>query len=176
MDALELLDHLGIKQAEAYLGYSTGVQVGLELAAIAPHRVKKLVLLNGAHGQLLHSLCQPVFRVPMIGDYFVHLLNIIANQKHLWDPFKTIIMFSLVVLRFCVLKPFCFLTGRNNYEWYTVTYFTDFFNHGIQHSVNYLKMPAQLDCHSCFHLLHEIKNPTLIVTGMLDFITPAYHS
>ncbi|GMH53536.1 hypothetical protein TrRE_jg7316 [Triparma retinervis] len=42
--------------------------------------------------------------------------------------------------------------------------------------MNYLKYPHALDAHSSYHVLHEIPHPTLIVAGMLDVLTPAYHS
>ena len=67
-DAKEIMEHLGWEKCEAYLGYSTGVQVGLELVTMYPDLVERLVLLNGAHGQLLHSLLQPFFRVPLLGE------------------------------------------------------------------------------------------------------------
>jgi pimeloyl-ACP methyl ester carboxylesterase len=33
-----------------------------------------------------------------------------------------------------------------------------------------------LDTHSVFHLLDEITHPTLIFSGCMDVLTPAYHS
>merc|ERR1712050_634782 len=33
-----------------------------------------------------------------------------------------------------------------------------------------------LDTHSCYHALDEITQPTLVITGMWDVFTPAYHS
>lgn len=79
------------------------------------------------------------------------------------------------MFRVFLFKPLSFLTGRD-YEWYGLNYFTDFFSYGPVHSVNYLKYPHMLDCHSAFHLLPEIKAPTLVVSGMLDVLTPSYHS
>jgi pimeloyl-ACP methyl ester carboxylesterase len=46
-DGLALLDHLGIERAHV-LGWSMGVQVGLELALTAPERVLSLSLMGGA--------------------------------------------------------------------------------------------------------------------------------
>jgi hypothetical protein len=73
LDAVDLLDELGAESCYAYFGWSTGVQVGLELASLFPEKVGKLVLLNGGHGQLLHAFGQPFFRVPLIGDYMHYL-------------------------------------------------------------------------------------------------------
>lgn len=41
-DAIEVLDHLGVKKPVHFIGYSTGVQVGLQLASMYPERVEKL--------------------------------------------------------------------------------------------------------------------------------------
>ena len=79
------------------------------------------------------------------------------------------------LFRVFLFKPLSFLTGRD-YEWYGLNYFTDFFSYGPVHSENYLKYPHMLDCHSAFHLLPEINAPTLVVSGMLDVLTPSYHS
>jgi pimeloyl-ACP methyl ester carboxylesterase len=41
---------------------------------------------------------------------------------------------------------------------------------------NYLRLFQELDAHSVYHLLPEIAAPTLVVSGALDFFTPAYQS
>ncbi|GMH54716.1 hypothetical protein TL16_g01730 [Triparma laevis f. inornata] len=175
LDAKELMDHLGWEKCHSYFGYSTGVQVGLELATMYPHLIDRLVLLNGAHGQLLHSLLQPIFRIPLLGDFFHVLLILILRYKRLWKPLRNLVLSISTILRVCVFKPIGYLTARH-YEYYCTNYFLDFFNYGIEHSVNYMKYPHMLDCHSSFHLLHTITQKTLIITGMLDMLTPAYHS
>jgi homoserine O-acetyltransferase len=44
-----LLDALGIDALEAFVGYSYGALVGLQLALRHPHRLRKLVAVSGAH-------------------------------------------------------------------------------------------------------------------------------
>lgn len=44
-----LLEALGIDALEAFVGYSYGALVGLQLAVRHPHRVRKLVAVSGAH-------------------------------------------------------------------------------------------------------------------------------
>ncbi len=39
-----------------------------------------------------------------------------------------------------------------------------------------LRLFQELDAHSAYHLLPEISAPTLVVSGALDFLTPAYQS
>lgn len=44
-----VLDHLGIDQLEAFVGYSYGALVGLHLGALYPERLRGLVVASGAH-------------------------------------------------------------------------------------------------------------------------------
>src|SRR6185369_8061440 len=41
---------------------------------------------------------------------------------------------------------------------------------------NYLRLFQELDAHSTYHLLREIETPALVISGMLDALTPAYQS
>jgi len=45
-----------------------------------------------------------------------------------------------------------------------------------QHTLNYLRLFQELNAHSCYHLLQYIEQPTLVVSGLLDVLTPAYLS
>ena len=38
---------------------------------------------------------------------------------------------------------------------------------------NYLRLFQELDAHSVYHLLPEMKQPTLVISGGLDWLTPA---
>ena len=103
------------------------------------------------------------------------LLIFILRYERFWEPLRRVVISISTMLRVCVFKPVGFITARH-YEHYATNYFLDFFNYSIEHSKNYMKYPHALDCHSSFHLLHTIEQKTLIVTGMLDVLTPAYHS
>ena len=48
----------GAAGAVPVIGWSTGVQVGLEMAGNEARAVESLVLINGAHGHLMHSFLQ----------------------------------------------------------------------------------------------------------------------
>ncbi len=70
-DVLDILHHFKHAREDntpdkiaCFLGWSTGVQVGLELVCLYPDVVERLVFLNGTHGQTLQSAFQPVFRIP----------------------------------------------------------------------------------------------------------------
>jgi len=45
-----------------------------------------------------------------------------------------------------------------------------------QHMINHIRLFQELDSHSVFHLLPTIQQPTLVVSGLLDLLTPAYQS
>ena len=45
-----------------------------------------------------------------------------------------------------------------------------------QHTENYLRLFQELNAHSTFHLLKEIPHRTLVISGLLDCLTPAYLS
>ena len=157
MDAAELLNHLKCEQCFAYFGWSTGVQVGLELAGLFPNRINKLVLLNGAHGHILHSLLQPFFRLPFLGDLLHLVLFALRRSFAFYQLAKWFTLSAIKVVSLLVLRPICFISGRSYYNVYAVNYFTDFFAYGQDHSAHYLKYPHSLDAHSAFHLLPEIQ-------------------
>ena len=46
---LKLLEHLGVSQLEAFVGYSYGALVGQQLALLAPERLSKFICVSGAH-------------------------------------------------------------------------------------------------------------------------------
>ncbi len=71
-DVLSILDELGIQQA-IFLGWSMGVQVGLEFARVAPSRLGGLVLLNGVAGRPLEGV--PLPGLPRLGPGLLSLLS-----------------------------------------------------------------------------------------------------
>lgn len=44
-----VLEHLGVAQLQAFVGCSYGAMVGLQFAALHPHRLKQLVAISGTH-------------------------------------------------------------------------------------------------------------------------------
>ena len=81
-DAREILAAEGISVADVVVGHSMGVQVSLELATLWPSYVDRLILLNGAHGQVFSSAFQPVFRVPVVGDFARGLVQFLISHHH----------------------------------------------------------------------------------------------
>jgi pimeloyl-ACP methyl ester carboxylesterase len=178
VDGMELLNQLGYEKCYAMFGYSTGVQVALEFASCYPHGVDKLILMNGTHGHLISSFLQPLFRIPFLNEWFHTIIMLtrsyVISPTTSYSLLKGVVHCIINAFRLCLLKPVCFLTN-SNYEWFVVHYVLEFFCNPA-HSVNYMKYPASLDCHSSYHLLHTITQQTVIVSGMLDVLTPSYTS
>lgn len=173
-DALELLGHLGGGSCHAALGWSTGVQVLLEMAAIKPNVIGRLVLVNGAHGHVFQSVAQPIMRVPGF-CYIAHSLTQLFRHPKVMPIAMSLYGSCLPIFRTCLLRPMAFMLGIN-YEAFFHNYLKEVVMYGEKHTANYLKLAACLDAHSCYHVLDEIRQPTLIFAGMLDVLTPAYHS
>lgn len=55
-------------------------------------------------------------------------------------------------------------------------YVHNIFEQGQVHTLNYLRTFIELHAHSIFHALRSIEQPTLIISGFLDYLTPAYNS
>ncbi len=56
------------------------------------------------------------------------------------------------------------------------SYLGDMCQTSAQHTLNYLRLFQELNAHSVYHLLPHIEQPTLVVSGLLDVLTPAYQS
>jgi hypothetical protein len=116
-DCVELLDELGVEQVHTFIGWSTGVQVGLELATLYPDRVKKLVFLNGAHGNTLHSVFQPVLRVPYTAEFWHYvILTVLENYEWMGPALAWVTINFRHVIRWLLIKPLDWLMGTP-YDW-----------------------------------------------------------
>jgi len=72
--------------------------------------------------------------------------------------------------------PMWMVRGRPIGRWLFQSYVEEYLCNGAEHLRNYLDFTVELDKHSVYDKLHTIKNKTLILTGFLDFLTPAYVS
>jgi len=169
-DALRILDAEQISRA-VFVGWSMGVQVSLEFASLYPERVDKLVLLNGTHGHALSTGFQPLFRIPWLQKVLHETIDWFEPKKGLQR-----LLASLATSRLnCELIGGGYARLRRQprikdlYRQYMQDIFATDFG-------NYLRLFQELDAHSVYHLLRQIPHPTLIVSGRLDYLTPAYQS
>merc|ERR1712066_544579 len=54
-DMVEVLKAAGYDRADVIVGHSMGVQVCLEALLLAPDKIGRAILINGAHGHVLSS-------------------------------------------------------------------------------------------------------------------------
>jgi pimeloyl-ACP methyl ester carboxylesterase len=170
-DALHVLDQEGVERA-VWVGWSMGVQVTLEAAALAPERVAGMILLNGTYGHVFSSALQPGFRLPVMTRYMHEVLELVRSSPKLTSTLAfvgkrgavlTVGLFWLVMGRRALgLRPML--------EQYTEdVYRPDSF-------ANFLRLFQELDGHSAYHHLPRLQIPALVVSGRFDVLTPAYQS
>jgi pimeloyl-ACP methyl ester carboxylesterase len=159
-----------------FIGWSTGVQVALEFAALYPSRVNKIILLNGTHGQALSSCFQPILRVPWFG-YLMHdcISFIRSKTDHIWDVLADFLRQNETMARL-IYRPYSLLYNEPDIEWFLTQYINDIFGVSASHTKAYLRLFQSLEAHSVQHLLLDINTPTLIIAAQLDTLTPAYQS
>jgi pimeloyl-ACP methyl ester carboxylesterase len=170
-DALRILDAEGVDRA-VWVGWSMGVQVSLEAAAIDPKRFAGLVLMNGTYGHVFSSGFQPWFRLPLLPRYMHEITEWVRNKpllsrvlaktsKH--GTFVTLGLFWLVVGRRA-------LALRPAFQQYTDDVYRS------ENFPNFLRLFQELDAHSAYHHLPRIQVPALVMSGRFDILTPAYQS
>ncbi|MCB9739301.1 MAG: alpha/beta hydrolase [Deltaproteobacteria bacterium] len=169
-DAAAILDAEGIASAHA-VGWSMGVQVSLELAARRPERVRSLVLINGTYGQVFSTAWQPLLRLPI-----PHTLWHRGMETFIEHPP------AMAVLRAVARTPAeaAFAVRKRVMPWRTSLrtlglrqYMRDV---TLTNTANYLRLFQELDAHSAYHLLPTLQQPTTIIAGRYDPLTPSYQS
>ncbi len=171
-DIREIMEHEGIKKA-TMVGWSMGVQVSLETASLFPDQIDRLVLLNGSYGKVLDTAFQPLFRVPWFNKTlheFIDFMYVRPGPVH-WvsEHFDTI----EPLLRRVGWAYGNLLYKNPKLKDLLVQYMSDLLSTDFG---NYLRLFQELDSHSVYHLLRDIKQPSLVVSGRLDLLTPAYLS
>lgn len=168
-DVIAILDAEKIRTA-ALVGWSMGVQVGLELASRRPERVDRLVLINGTYGHALSTGFQMLFRIPGLDRLNHRIIRYLLRSPREVERLARLVRgnlrtFAWVGRRVGRISP---LMERALEQYSEDVLGTDF--------NNYLRLFQELDAHSVYHHLPEIPHPTLILSGGLDFLTPAYQS
>jgi len=171
-DINAVLDSVGKERVHTLIGWSMGVQVGLEFTALHPNKVEHLVLLNGSHGNIMDSALQPVFRIPWLGgaygDFLAYLKD---NAPWLGPSLRKMVLSSEGFLRIV------FRNGANaDMEWLQWEWLRDIFDVSKVHTHSFIVQFQELNAHSVYHHLPNMEQRALIITGMLDPLTPAYQS
>lgn len=169
-DLCDVLDAEGIDAAHV-CGWSMGVQVSLECATRFPERVLSLTLINGTYGQVFSTAFQPLIHIPVRHTKLHAVVELAVRYPRAVHAAMRAPLLAVEGL-FHARRAF----GRPNHPLMALglrQYLSDLLNTRVE---NYLKLFQELDAHSVYHLLPEVDRPTLVISGSLDYLTPAYQS
>lgn len=182
-DALEVLRACGRAHCDVMIGHSMGTAVALELCLLAPRAVRSLVLFNSLHGQVFSTAFQPLIRFPFLGDLVATSVEQVLKFPRLLEYTRRFLIgyfqFSFTRhVRFPWFFESPYLTAIAGQR-----YMRDFINAYFEHICksdsnieSYLRLFQELDAFSLYHLLPSIQQPTLLISGALDMLTPALSS
>jgi pimeloyl-ACP methyl ester carboxylesterase len=169
-DLRTILDEEGVERA-TLLGWSMGVQVALEFAVLYPDRVDKLVLINGTHGHALSTAFQPIFRLTLLHKYLHEIVELVQARPAMQELARKVCTSRLFVSG--IGGTMALLRGNPRLREMFAQYQEDVFGPSLR---AWLRLFQELDAHSVYHHLREIKHPTLLLSGLLDPLTPAYQT
>jgi pimeloyl-ACP methyl ester carboxylesterase len=177
-DALEVLRAAGFEKADVMIGHSLGTAVTLEFVLLFPECVKALVLMNGFHGHVFSTAFQPLVRIPFMGDFISSLTEmLISNQWMLrraggqkYSLGSSAISYFTRVFGSSWLKE---ALGEEYLLDFMERYMAVLTSEDLECS---LRLFQELDAHSVYHLLPTITQPTLVISGFWDVLTPALQS
>lgn len=156
-----LLEHLDIPQA-VFLGHSMGVSVALEFAHQFPEKVKSLVLANGTAKRPLETLFGGNFLAPAFQAFSLLEEKTPELVEQVWKIRGKAQMFSYL---FALLGFNRHLSHPDDIKEYA-RQIASFSPLVMTHLMNdYEKFDAT-------PWLHQIKRPTLVISGAKDYITP----
>ena len=169
-DLKELLDAEGVTDADL-VGWSMGVQVCLEFAGLYPDVPRSLTLVNGTYGQIFSSALQPVVRLPLAHELFHGLAEVLASAPTVSGLLGWGTQMGADTLLW--LRKRVYPRANSMRIRALSQYVHDVFGTNV---VNYYGLFQQIDAHSAYHLLPHINTPTLVISGALDVLTPAFQS
>lgn len=160
-DLLALLDHLGEERA-VIVGWSMGVQVGLETIRLAPQRVAGFVPMMGTFSRPFHTgLPSPVGHLVeglfAVGRRFPPLAQAVLDLAVAAPPFT-----------FAVLSTARFV-GRDADP---AVFAANVANVQKVEKRHYLRTMLALGRHDATDLLPAVRCPTLVICAQHDYLTP----
>jgi pimeloyl-ACP methyl ester carboxylesterase len=169
-DAIAILEQEQHRRA-VLVGWSMGVQVSLDVAATRPELVAGLVLINGTYGHAFKTAGQPVLTVPGAQRAVHMLVELIRRQIVPLEWMRTIFRTAEPA----TLATFVLTAGPKAFEMGPMLrqYFDDVLGESFD---NYMHLFQELDAHSVYHVLPRIQAPALVISGMLDPLTPVRQS
>jgi pimeloyl-ACP methyl ester carboxylesterase len=179
-DAEEVLRAAGFSKADVVVGHSMGTVVLFEMALLFPKSVGALVIMNGFHGHVYSTAFQPIIRLPFAGDCVSTLVELLLSRDFLlrtaFYVAKPLLKYTLPIYVQLFGSKLRRATEGKDYLLQFLQKYMDTITETPEHMERWLRMFQELDAHSVFHLLHTIKQPTLLISGYLDMLTPAMQS
>ncbi len=164
-DLVHLLDHAGA-ESPVLVGWSMGVQVGLELHRHHPGRAAALVAIHGTAGRPLDSAFESGVTA-RVAPYVFGLMKLLGRRFGLVGPTlarRDIVVRSFVEIgrRLRCMAPDIGVTGFQEVaeDWTRLDLDA------------YARIFEALGAHDASDLLEGIDTPTLVVAGDADLFTP----
>jgi len=172
-DVSALAKSLSIERA-SLLCWSTGVQVGLQLALDRPDLIESMVLIQGTTGEALTCIGQPLCTIPGMPTMMARGL-VLAPAVLVGRGYRQA-MYSFLLRHGARLESLSrfmlWFFGTDFIFPIGIRYAQDML-HSDSHFTNYCGYAEGLGRHKILQRLPEIKAPALVVTGTPDFVTPA---
>jgi 3-oxoadipate enol-lactonase len=164
-DLVQLLDHASA-ESPVLVGWSMGVQVGLELHRDHPDRLAALVALNGTAGNPLATAFDSEW-AEQIAPFVFQLMRALGTSFGVVGP--TLTRQPVVVRSFVGLAQWlgCMAPGID------VAAFRDVAEDWTRLDLDaYARIFEAISAHDASDLLATIATPTLVVAGGADLLTP----
>lgn len=164
-DLVHLLDHTGA-EAPVLVGWSMGVQLGLELHRHHPDRARALVAIHGAAGRPLDTAFGSELTAKA-APFVFGLMKLVGRRFGAVGPMLArtpIVVRSFVEIgrRLRCMAPDIAIPG-----------FRDMAEDWTRLDLDaYARIFEALGAHDASDLLHKIETPTLVVAGAADPFTP----
>lgn len=173
-DVIALAESLGLKSA-TLMCWSTGVQVGLQVALERPDLIKAMILIQGFYpGEMLESVGQPLCMVPLVPRMFAYALSglpTFMRRSGLRQMVYNFMGRHTRALEY-VGKHLLWFFGTDLISPVAVRYMQDMMQSDA-HFTAYCGYAMALSRHNISDRLPNIEAPALVVTGTPDFVTPA---
>ncbi|HJK93878.1 MAG TPA: alpha/beta hydrolase [Polyangiaceae bacterium LLY-WYZ-15_(1-7)] len=161
MDALAVLEAEGVERA-AFVGWSMGVQVALELFARHPERVANLVLVNGVSGQPWST----VLNLGVMGDVLPPVIRGLGSFPRLAEALTRRVVGMPETVQWAKRMGLAARTLDEDIFQQLAGSFGEL-DMGV-----YLRILELLGEHDATRFLDDVDVPTLIIAGDRDLFTP----
>lgn len=179
-DAMEVIRACGFEKVSVMVGHSMGTAVAFETVLLFPDAVGALVILNGFHGHVFSTAFQPLVRFPFVGDLLSAFVEYLLRHTDSLAALQPWMRTCLAIVMPLYTRIFGSRLMRElEGDDYLMKFYDGYFGPLVespQSLRDWLRLFQELDAHSVYHLLPDIKHPVLIISGYCDFVTPPMQS